>query len=98
MSAALSVVKDPESGKRVLKAVWLCLDIAIMRRLFITCEMSSRNCLSVGDCKPVYAADFGNVLEVKDTLKGFCGNVGVKFPCMTRLAATLVNYRFDNDV
>jgi len=52
------------------QAVWLCRECAIMRRLLITWEMASRNRLTGGDCKPVYAADIGNVLVVNDTLKG----------------------------
>jgi hypothetical protein len=32
-------------------------------------SMVSRNRLAGGDCKPVYAADFGNDLVVNDTFK-----------------------------
>jgi hypothetical protein len=38
-------------------------------KLQTTWEPTSRNRLTGGDCKPVYAADIGNILVVNDTLK-----------------------------
>jgi hypothetical protein len=39
-------------------------------KLQTTWEPASRNRLTGGGCKPVYAADNGNILVVNDTLKG----------------------------
>jgi len=62
------------------QAVWLCHDSAIMRKLLITWEVTSRNRLSGGDCKPVYAADFGNGLAVRDIFKRVLWECRVKIP------------------
>ena len=55
---------------RFLLVPCLCMEWLPYTELFITWELLvSRNRLTGGGCKPVYAACFGNRLVVNDTFK-----------------------------